>query len=105
MLRIAPLGLAAFLAACATSGTPDIADSDLDGSDTSVADTDSAPGPTDPTGTVTTPPGDYNGTIPSVALDAPEFLATNYDDTDRTQDDLMGQPTVMWFFPFSGTAG
>ena len=48
---------------------------------------------------------DLNGTIPPVALAAPVFEALNYDNGQRTQADLMGKPTVMWFFPFANTPG
>ncbi|MFK7930694.1 MAG: hypothetical protein AB8H79_21090 [Myxococcota bacterium] len=29
----------------------------------------------------------------------------NLDGTPRSRDDLMGHPTVVWFFPFAGTPG
>ncbi len=46
-----------------------------------------------------------HGTAPASALPAPEFEALNYDGTPRTVADLTKKPTVMWFFPFSGTPG
>lgn len=46
-----------------------------------------------------------HGKVPEVALDAPEFVATSHDGTTRGKPDLLGHPTVMWFFPFSGTPG
>jgi hypothetical protein len=44
------------------------------------------------------------GTAPAIALAAPEFTVTNRDGTPRTRADLLGHPTVMWFYPaaFSG---
>jgi hypothetical protein len=49
--------------------------------------------------------GGLTGTIPEVALAAPEFVATNLDDTERTQVDLIGHPTVMWFYPLANSPG
>lgn len=48
---------------------------------------------------------DLNGTIPLTALSVPTFLAENSDGGSRTEADLLGKPTVMWFFPFAGTPG
>lgn len=48
---------------------------------------------------------DLNGSIPVAALAPPTFLAENYDGGTRTEADLIGKPTVMWFFPFAGTPG
>ena len=45
------------------------------------------------------------GTQPPEALDAPEFTALNSDGTTRTRDNLVGTPTVMWFFPAADTPG
>jgi hypothetical protein len=46
-----------------------------------------------------------NGTLPPEALPAPEFLAHNFDNAVRDRDALIGHPTVMWFFPATGTPG
>jgi hypothetical protein len=35
----------------------------------------------------------------------PVFEAVNYDGALRTRADLIGHPTVLWFFPWSGTPG
>ena len=51
------------------------------------------------------PPVQTHGTVPPDALPAPTFVALNYDGASRATEDLIGQPTVMWFFPFSGTPG
>ena len=41
----------------------------------------------------------------AVALAAPEFGATSHDGTHRTKANLIGKPTIMWFFPLAGTPG
>jgi hypothetical protein len=46
-----------------------------------------------------------HGTRPNAALPAPDFVAINSDETLRDKEALLGHPTVMWFFPFSGTPG
>lgn len=46
-----------------------------------------------------------HGTAPEVALGLPEFAARNADDSPRGPDDLRGHPTVLWFFPATGTPG
>ncbi len=53
---------------------------------------------------VTLPEG-LTGTTPSADTPPPVFTALNYDGTIRNQDDLVGHPTVLWFFPFAGTPG
>ena len=46
-----------------------------------------------------------NGQAPEEAIPVPEFVATNHDGGVRGPEDLVGQPTVLWFFPFAGTPG
>ena len=46
-----------------------------------------------------------NGTPPDRAVPAPDFVATNRDGTGRDREDLLGHPTVIWFYPAAGTAG
>lgn len=41
---------------------------------------------------------DENRTLPS-------FKALSHDGTPRSKKDLMGHPTVLWFFPVAGTPG
>jgi hypothetical protein len=98
-MRITSLAL---LAAC--SGAPS----------ESTGGTDSVPlwsqngtDPTTDTDTTTVPPdGDYHGTIPDSPLPPPTFAAvTNRDGSPRTPADLVGHPTVMWFYPAAGTGG
>jgi len=48
---------------------------------------------------------ELNGTWPESPIDAPEFTALNYDNTSRGQDDLIGNPSVLWFYPAAGTFG
>jgi hypothetical protein len=46
-----------------------------------------------------------NGVAPDEPLPAPDFTATNRDGAARDREDLLGQPTAMWFFPAATTAG
>lgn len=46
-----------------------------------------------------------HGSPPSEAVPLPEFTATNRDGSARGPSDLVGHPTVMWFYPAAGTAG
>ena len=46
-----------------------------------------------------------NGVIPGFALSAPAFAATNMDGTSRGRPDLIGHPTVLWFYPLAETPG
>ena len=45
------------------------------------------------------------GDRPASPLSVPTFMAQNSDGASRTQGDLIGFPTVVWFFPFAGTPG
>jgi thioredoxin-dependent peroxiredoxin len=45
------------------------------------------------------------GTTPAEAIGAPEFSAQNRDGAARSRMNLLGQPTVMWFFPGADTPG
>ena len=84
-----------------------------DSTETPVVDTDSETLPTPPTGTTPTTstgsgtglPAGLTGTVPDVALAAPAFELYNRDQTLRTDADLMGHPTVMWFYPSAGGTG
>jgi hypothetical protein len=46
-----------------------------------------------------------HGDIPDSALPLPTFEATNRDGTPRNQNDLLTNPTVMWFYPAAATGG
>ena len=88
------------VAGCSTSAS-DEDDSDTD-TDAGVAE-DSGEGWN---GTVNdVDPDDLNGSVPEIALAAPEFAATNRDGAARDREDLLGHPTVMWFYPAAATAG
>ena len=50
-------------------------------------------------------PQNLNGVAPDQDIPPPVFTAYNYDGNMRSQADLIGHPTVMWFFPFAGTPG
>lgn len=45
------------------------------------------------------------GSAPAKAIPAPEFVATNRDGSGRSREDLLGHPTVIWFYPAASTAG
>ena len=49
--------------------------------------------------------GDLNGTFPTENIPAPNFTAINYDGSTRGKEDLIGHPTVIWFFPKAQTYG
>ncbi len=46
-----------------------------------------------------------HGTLPAEQLSLPVFTATNMDGTVRDEVDLLGHPTVLWFYPAAGTGG
>ena len=48
---------------------------------------------------------DLNGEWATVRTPAPEFVATNRDGSARSRPDLVGHPTVIWFYPAAGTSG
>ena len=50
-------------------------------------------------------PDGLTGTTPDKPLPAPEFSALHYDGSPRSQEDLIGQPSVLWFFPLANTPG
>ena len=86
------------LLACVTAGDKESAPGD---DSSATADSDSA---TD-TDTVTTLPDEYNGVQPESPVELPEFAARNQLGEGRGPEDLLGQPTVMWFYPAAGTSG
>lgn len=45
------------------------------------------------------------GSIPTTALGPPSFTAINSDESTRTIMNLIGSPTILWFFPFAGSPG
>ena len=48
---------------------------------------------------------ELNGDWPDEAIPAPEFTVTNRDGNSRTREDLLGHPTVMWFYPAAASSG
>lgn len=70
---------------------------------------DSDPWPEDPTPEPTPEPSfdpeDFNGEWIEDGIEAPQFNATNRDGGARDRDDLIGHPSVLWFYPaaFTGT--
>jgi len=105
-MRTLPLFL---LMACAPAPADNVAGDDDDASDTDLltfGDDDDDDDDTDTATTGgTTLDGEYHGTLPGFELAAPEFNAINRDGGARAQPDLIGHPTVMWFFPLAGTPG
>ncbi len=67
------------------------------------------PGSWPPTDTTSSPapvdPDELYGTVPPSPVDAPDFSVQNRDETLRSREDLLGHPTVMWFYPKAGTTG
>lgn len=101
-----------------TTDTTDAADgsdaSDAsDASDSSDTDTSDASASDDPAdASDTTEPEeldlsglDLYGTLPASNLEPTEFVALNRDGSERTAADLIGQPTVMWFYPLANSPG
>ena len=107
------------LAACSSGGSNDADDSGTDADGTPAdgasdagdpgADEGADPGPGDDM--IADAGGDeidweeLNGSVPDQALEAPEFDARNRDGAPRSQQDLLGHPTLMWFYPKASTSG
>lgn len=81
---------------------------DSAGSTTHASDTADSGDPDDSGGSSTTSVVDedsLNGTVPDDPVNLPEFAATNSDGAARSREDVLGDPTVIWFFPAAGTYG
>jgi hypothetical protein len=93
-LPVPPLLVAAGLAAgCAAPKPPaDSTSSSVDSAGPDTAGGDSAP-------------PQLNGVPPEDPVPAPDFAATNLDGSARSRADLLGHPTVMWFYPAAASAG
>lgn len=50
-------------------------------------------------------PSALHGQPPAATTHLPDFRATNRDGQARTRDDLIGTPTVVWFYPSAATSG
>ncbi len=48
---------------------------------------------------------DLKGHKPTIAISVPEFSALSETGAPRSRADLIGHPTVLWFFPVVGTPG
>jgi hypothetical protein len=48
---------------------------------------------------------DLYGEVPKKAIEAPEFAAVNRDGGARDREDLLGHPTVLWFYPLASSPG
>jgi len=46
-----------------------------------------------------------HGTPPSKEIPLPVFEARNTQNQPRLPKDLIGKPTILWFFPFAATPG
>jgi hypothetical protein len=78
-----------------------VGDSTAPTTDTTTPGTD-----TDTDTVVTTLPGGLHGTAPPVNLPPPTLTQVlAMDGTPRTEADLLGHPTVMWFYPAAFTGG
>ena len=83
-------------------------DSDSDGDTDADADADTdadADADTDADADADADTDGLHGDPPATALSAPEFTAWSSDGEERTMEDLVGQPTVMWFYPAAATGG
>ena len=76
-------------------GSTDGADGSTDGADGADGSTDGADGGG----------SEFFGEAPDEALPAPDFFATNRDGGARSRADLLGHPTVIWFYPAAASAG
>ena len=92
------------LSACSPGDSDQGDDSDSLAGDTSGSGTDTYSGGDGDSDPVDVPSG-TNGSVPDEALEAPDFAATNRDGGARDREDLLGHPTVMWFYPAAGTYG
>ena len=53
----------------------------------------------------TVPGSELHGSYPPTELPVATFDATSHEGLARTSADLVGHPTVVWFYPKAGTAG
>ena len=111
-MRLWTLGLLACMAACekeeTTGETGESSASTTTGSTSTASTATTSTGGTTFTDVTTVDPSlqdQLNGVIPGFELSAPSFAATNMDGTSRGRADLMGHPTVLWFYPLAETPG
>lgn len=121
--RLAFLAMTLLGAGCLASGTGGgdgegdadadaDSDADVDSDVDSDADTDTGTGTGTGTATVADPCPDprvdgvsLNGTIPAECLPPGDFEVSADNGETRGPENLIGQPTVMWFYPAAGTPG
>ena len=94
------LGFAAV--GCGQGDTPDNTQTTTTTTGTTTSTTDTS---TTTTTTTTIDTTALYGTAPTQPVPAPEFLAYSHEGEPRTREDLMGHPTVIWFFPLADTPG
>ena len=100
------------------SATADASDASSDDSDTSdpsdasdSSDASEVADASDPSDTVTVTTLDdirgldLRGDVPRATIALPEFGATNSAGSSRGPPNIVGSPTVVWFFPAAGTYG
>ena len=111
-MRLWTLGLLACVAGGekegTTSETGELTASTTTASTTTASTSTTSTAGTTNTDATTVDPGledQLNGVIPGFALSAPTFAATNMDGTSRGRPDLIGHPTVLWFYPLAETPG
>ena len=56
-------------------------------------------------GSLSTAPDGPHGEVPAAGIVAPAFAAVSHTGAPRSRADLLGHPTVVWFFPAAGTPG
>lgn len=102
---VVPILVATLGFACGPKESHTTPPQDTPGPDTNeladTVDTVDTPAPSDPTGL----PAGLVGHPPAQPVPATVFTAHNYDNTLRNKDSLLGHPTVVWFFPATGTPG
>ncbi len=90
-----------------TAGDDDTSAGDDDSSagddDSTAGDDDTTTSNTGDDDTTPPPAEELHGSAPSQPLAVPSFEATNSDGSARGTPDLLGHPTVLWFFPYAGT--
>ncbi len=86
-----------------SAGDDDSSAGDDDTTASNTDDDDTATSNPDDDDTTPPPAEELHGSAPSQPLAVPSFEATNSDGSPRGTPDLLGHPTVLWFFPYAGT--
>ena len=97
--------LLGFLLSACSGGDEPAADSDTDSDDTDGGDGGGEEGGDEGGEDTDWADLELNGSWPAQPVSAPEFTVTNMDGTSRSREDLLGQPTVMWFYPLAASSG